>query len=123
MSAVPKILEENFGSRKHIVFVDGFVSSILAHTTVSTLCHTWVKRDRPNRRLVILCSMATGGQNTLDEDTVNNIKTHTVYSWCLAEFLRAVTFPEIFEQVKCFLDAHIQLSHAPADRNEMDLVG
>jgi hypothetical protein len=119
MSAVPKILEENFGSRKHIVFVDGFVSSILAHTTVSTLCHTWVKRDRPNRRLVILCSMATGGQNTLDEDTVNNIKTHTVYSWCLAEFLRAVTFREIFEQVKCFLDAHIQSSHAPADRNEM----
>ena len=85
---VPTILNENFGNRKHMVFVDDFVSDIHHHTTVSMSCHTWVNEKRCNRWLFTLCSMATRGLNTLDEDTENHVRTHTVYSGCLSEFVK-----------------------------------
>ncbi len=119
LNMMGRILEQFCGIRKHIVFVDGFFRGGKKHGTISTICHNWVRKDRHNRRLVLLCSMTSSGKNTVDEDAINNIQRHCVYAWSLREFLEAVKIREIFEQVERFLDSHMESRHASSSREEM----
>ena len=109
-----RILEENFGSRKHIVLLDGFVSCGNNHSAISDMCHDWVNEDRVNRRLAVLCSMTIGGKVSSDEVRENNVERHYVYAWSLAEHLEAVRIREIYDQAVSFLDAHVSCHHTPS---------
>ena len=61
-----KILEQSHGSKKHIVFVDGYIRGLSIHSEISRHVHDWVKVDRDNRRLVLLCSMSAHGKISAD---------------------------------------------------------
>jgi hypothetical protein len=96
-------------NQRHIIFIDGYARSDDQHIGVQKACYQWLKEDKINRRLVVVCSMSYRGKTKLDEDKMNMVEEFFVFSWELEEYQNAVSFDDFFNSVKDNLDA----SNAP----------
>ena len=101
-------------SAQHIVFVDGYALNGLRHIDIQQQCNWWRKKDKVNRRLVVVCSMSSRGKTKLEEDMMNNFEEFFVFSWELGEYLAAAEHDAFFNNVKSNLDSSddLQLSLA-----------
>ncbi|KAI9908456.1 hypothetical protein PsorP6_003125 [Peronosclerospora sorghi] len=71
------ILDGVDDTKKHILFLDGFTLNKFGE---KILCREWLKKNRTNRRLVVLKH---------DEDKEIKVYEHLVSSWTLEEYLTA----------------------------------
>lgn len=94
-------------SKKHIVFVDGYVSNGYKHIHVSNACYRWLQNDRDKRRLAMICSMSSRYKAKPEEDKILKLETFYVYSWKEEEYLDAIRNPDFFSNVKNVLDTDL----------------
>jgi len=94
----------NSVSTKHIVFLDGFVSSVNHMTPYELKCTTWLQKDYKLRRLVVICSLSSG-YTSRDEDKMVNVKTFFVPSWKIEEYMEAVKDPDYLATISKYLDS------------------
>ncbi|KAI8840851.1 hypothetical protein BJ741DRAFT_706174, partial [Chytriomyces cf. hyalinus JEL632] len=62
---------------KHIVFLDGYVSTEALHVTAKICCNAWRESLLKDRRLVVVCSASSRGKINIEDDILN----------CIEEFL------------------------------------
>ncbi len=97
------LLEEIDHSKKHIVFVDGYVSDGHKHIAIQICCNSWLIKDRVNRRLVTVSSEYL----SYNEYLLTKQEKFYVCSWKKQEYLDAVRNPEFFSSVKNMLDSDL----------------
>jgi DNA polymerase III delta prime subunit len=102
-------------STQHIVFVDGYTLTGNRHIDIQQTCYSWLKKDKVNRRLVVVCSMSSRGKTKLEEDMMSNVEEFFVYSWELDEYLAAVKHDAFFNNVKHNLDSSDDLQISSAE--------
>jgi hypothetical protein len=103
---VEKLLEHcSSTTRKQVLVIDGFVTEATGHATVVAVAYSWKDDDIANRRVAIICSMASRGKCSMTSDALNSVKEFMVYSWTLEEYYAAVAFTPFFQSVKASLDA------------------
>ena len=112
--SLDSILEDKDKStKKHIVFVDGFVLNVENHGLVQRECSTWRHNDPENRRLVIVCSMSSRYKAKREQDEQLQLETFFVYSWDEQEYIEAVKHQEVFENVRNVLDTDLSEQPTP----------
>jgi DNA polymerase III delta prime subunit len=120
------VLDEVEGHRRHIIFIDGYALNGDKHIDIQKTCYSWLKKDKVNRRLVVVCSMSSRGKTKLEEDMMNNVEEFFVYSWGLDEYLAAIQHEAFFNNIKHNLDSSddLPLSSAPTDTepSRIDLI-
>ena len=103
---VPQLIRSiSSNQKKQFLVIDGFVSQVTGHPQVQAAGYNWIAKDKTNRRLVIICSMASRGKSSADQDSSFSVKELTVYSWSLSEYLEAVKYDPFFQLVDAQLDA------------------
>jgi DNA polymerase III delta prime subunit len=100
--------EDVSGSKKHIVFIDGYALNGDKHIDIQKACYSWLKKNRESRRLVVVCSMATRYKSKKEKDIMLNLEQFFVYSWTEDEYLLAVKNDAFYMHVKTALGAGIK---------------
>ncbi|KAJ3337771.1 hypothetical protein HDU83_008501 [Entophlyctis luteolus] len=92
-------------SNKHLIIIDGYAAPAEGHIDVIEYCMFWRSKDRANRRLCVVSSMASRGKSRVTEDVLNNIKEHFVESWSLGDYKSAVENEQFYANISHNLDA------------------
>jgi hypothetical protein len=92
-------------TEKHFVILDGYADSETAHVPLKNTCCDWFKKNKENRRLVIVSSMSSGIKMPADDESKLRWKEHVVCSWEFAEYEKAIESEDFFDSVKQYLDA------------------
>jgi len=91
-------------TKRHILVLDGLTDSP-KDNGIQLKCRAWHIKDLTNRRFVIVSSMAARGKYNPEDDEVQKVKVHTVYSWKLEEYEKAIENNKFLESVNGFLDS------------------
>jgi len=92
--------------KRHILVLDGLTDS-LKDKEIQLKCRAWHVKDLTNRRFVIVSSMTARGKYNPEDDVIQKVKVHTVYSWKLEEYQETVKDQKFLESTKEYLDASI----------------
>lgn len=117
------LIESYSGPKKHFVVLGGYAASVDGRLQHVRNCNDWLQfgGGKPNRRLVVICSMSSRGKTNEQDDMIQNIEEFFVPSWMLQEYQQAVKSNDLWKNVKPYFDSHI-ITQKGATLSRLELV-